>query len=751
MERPQQEVAESMVVDEPSADGARKRKLEELSDETVKTEKPTNEKEKDESVGVEDWKVLATRQTFPPVAKEDQQHMKTLQETSGDVAINVDYLRPVGSSNRYHKSKIRPNELSGENQVKLSCTQKKKRRRTQKNNETDEQKHLRYIKNLCFNIATRGVCERKNCKYSHDAKKFLEVKEKDLGERCYRFEKEGYCSSGLTCRFASSHISPDFRNVVLYKPLDIDSSDEPINKLSIPLRSALRKRKVPFPKFKAFKNSRNQEKKAQSKQQEHKKEIKPTTEQEKKEPKKENQKEEMETEITGESTKQQQTTQDQQVQTEQEQTKQDQQDQEQTKQDQEQSKQELVQSKQEKEQSKQEQEQSKQESKEKGKERMEEEEREGEEIIMARLTERERKDSKNSIHWNGLLYLAPLTTLGNLPFRRICKGFGADITCGEMALASKILQGSPAEWALLKKHRSEDIFGVQICGAQVDSMTRCAELLTSEIEADFIDINAGCPIDLVTKTGAGSALVERKNRLEGIVRGMDYVMDKPLTIKMRIGKTEEHPIAHNLVPNLASWGCSAIAIHGRSRVQRYTREANWEYLAGISRANKHRVPIIGNGDIYNWEQAKQHQEEHNIGCLMIGRSALIKPWIFQEIKEQRHIDISSSERFEMLQDFTNYGLYHWGSDTKGVANVRDFLLQWLSFLYRYIPIGLVEAGISQINQRPPSYFGRNDLETLMMSDNVSDWITITEMLLGPVKDSFNFTPKHVSNAYTPQG
>jgi len=136
---------------------------------------------------------------------------------------------------------------------------------------------------------------------------------------------------------------------------------------------------------------------------------------------------------------------------------------------------------------------------------------------------------------------------------------------------------------------------------------------------------------------------------------------------------------------------------------------------------------------------------------MIGRGALIKPWLPTEIKEKRDWDISGSERWEILRSFVNYGLEHWGSDFLGVEKTRRFMLEWMSFTCRYVPLGVLDPLYvpRTINDRPPIYRGRDDRETLLSSANVSDWIKISEMFLGPVREGFNFEPKHKSNSYTP--
>lgn len=360
---------------------------------------------------------------------------------------------------------------------------------------------------------------------------------------------------------------------------------------------------------------------------------------------------------------------------------------------------------------------------------------------------------RKNIDFSGKTYLAPLTTVGNLPFRRICKEYGVDITCGEMAMSTNLLKGQMGEWALLKRHASEDVFGVQVCGAFVDTLTRVAEVIDEYIDCDFVDLNMGCPIDIVYQKGMGSGLMERSGRMQQIIQGMSTVLrSKALTVKMRIGIADGKPLAHKLIPKIAQWGVAAVTVHGRTRQQRYTKDADWSYVSQCVDSLAEMDPltrpaVIGNGDVMSWEDYEANRLTGRSDAIMIGRGALIKPWLFTEIKEQRHWDISSSERFSMLQRYANYALEHFGSDTAGVEKTRRFLLEWLSFLHRYVPIGLLERLPQRINQRPPPYYGRDELETLMASDQAVDWITLSERLLGPAPEGFKFTPKHRSNSY----
>lgn len=203
------------------------------------------------------------------------------------------------------------------------------------------------------------------------------------------------------------------------------------------------------------------------------------------------------------------------------------------------------------------------------------------------------------IDFSNKIYVAPLTTVGNLPFRRIMKGMGADITCGEMALCQGLLEGKSSEWSLVKRHPSEDIFGVQIAAGYPDMFTRTCELVESHMAVDFVDLNLGCPLDLVCDKGSGAKLMLREKNLRDSLHGISSTLSCPVTIKMRTGWDMSHPIAHKLVSKIQTWSqdlppssIGAVMIHGRSRLQRYSREADWDYIRQVANCQDPELPKI---------------------------------------------------------------------------------------------------------------------------------------------------------------
>ncbi|KAK5051499.1 hypothetical protein LTR84_003151 [Exophiala bonariae] len=383
--------------------------------------------------------------------------------------------------------------------------------------------------------------------------------------------------------------------------------------------------------------------------------------------------------------------------------------------------------------------------------------------------------------------LAPLTTQGNLPYRRLCTSLGATFTYSEMAMSLPILQGQKSEWALMKAHESDvqpptftakgnivydydqsrDLkFGAQIAANKPWIAVKTTEVLTTLLPKGLrvVDLNVGCPIDLVYREGAGSALMDTPYKLEKMLRGMNVVSgETPVTVKIRMGTRDKQPTAQKLVDRLVlgspssrgdNCGVAAITLHGRSRQQRYTRSADWEYIAqtaalikslnektdllvdtvgevderdlpnGHEKSKNGKVFFLGNGDVFSHEHYYDHFEHAGVDGVMAGRGALIKPWLFEEIQAGQYLDKSSSERLSIIERFCRYGLEAWGSDEIGVGQTRRFLLEWLSFACRYVPIGLLEYLPPNIQDRPPRFRGRDELETLMASDNYLDWIKI---------------------------
>lgn len=402
--------------------------------------------------------------------------------------------------------------------------------------------------------------------------------------------------------------------------------------------------------------------------------------------------------------------------------------------------------------------------------------------------------------------LAPLTTQGNLPFRRLCISLGAELTFSEMAMSLQVIQGEQNEWALMKAHESEispptilptsttlpgydhskDLkFGVQLSANKPWLALKATEAVATYCpRVRVIDLNCGCPIDLVCKTGGGSTLLEHPSKIEKMLRGMGAVSgDMPISCKIRMGTRDAKPNADSVVKRLVLGsheaqeaglgpsGVAAITLHGRTKQQRYTRRADWSYISEIGTLirriqkeegdaldtskevdprdlpNGGKTYFIGNGDVLGHTDYLEHISNDCVDSVMVARGALIKPWVFEEIATGQHLDKSSSERLEYIKQFVKYGLDTWGSDERGVGTTRRFLLEWLSFACRYIPAGLLERLPQKINERPPAYKGRDDLETLMASPDYKDWIKIAEMVLGKAGDEFKFVPKHKSNSY----
>ena len=283
---------------------------------------------------------------------------------------------------------------------------------------------------------------------------------------------------------------------------------------------------------------------------------------------------------------------------------------------------------------------------------------------------------------NGALLLAPLTKGGNLPYRRLCVDFGADITLSEMAFARKLIKGDRKERALLRRHPSEKIFGVQIAARKPDEALEAGKIV-EDSGADFIDLNCGCPIYETTRRGLGATLLEKPNVIGAIVHALATNLSIPVTVKIRTGIKESKVNASNVARIAEESGATAVTIHGRTKEQRYSKAADWELISQIQ--GERNIPIIGNGDIIYFAEAEYHRSHHHIPSLMLGRGALIKPWLFNEIKEGKEWQPSDKERVGVLFQFIQYLKEHFGDDELGLRRIGNFLPWHLGLFCRYVP------------------------------------------------------------------
>ncbi len=283
---------------------------------------------------------------------------------------------------------------------------------------------------------------------------------------------------------------------------------------------------------------------------------------------------------------------------------------------------------------------------------------------------------------DGSLILAPLTKGGNLPFRRLCVDFGADITFSEMAFARKLIKRDRKETALLRRHASEKVYGVQIAARKPDEALEAGKIV-EDSGADFIDLNCGCPIYETTRRGLGASLLQKPRSIATIVETLSSKLSIPVTVKIRTGIKQSKVNAPEIARMIEESGAAALAIHGRTKEQRYSKAADWQIMSEIQK--ERHIPIIGNGDIIFYEEAKYHRTHHHISSLMLGRGALIKPWLFSEIKEEKEWQPNEQERIGVLFRFTQYLKEHFGDDELGLRRINNFLPWHLGLFCRYVP------------------------------------------------------------------
>lgn len=229
------------------------------------------------------------------------------------------------------------------------------------------------------------------------------------------------------------------------------------------------------------------------------------------------------------------------------------------------------------------------------------------------------------------MFLAPMEDVTYESFRWVCKKYGADVVCTEFVSSEALARSMEKTKQKMQLFDFDRPAGIQIYGHNLESMVYAAKV-AEECEPNFIDINFGCPMKKIVRHGAGSAMLKDLPKMQDIAAAIVKAVNVPVTSKTRLGWTEDDKPIVEVAERLQDVGIQALAIHGRTREQLYTGQADWTMIGEVKNNPRIQIPIIGNGDINSGEMAKRLLDETNVDGLMIGRGAIGRPWLFREIK-----------------------------------------------------------------------------------------------------------------------
>ena len=228
--------------------------------------------------------------------------------------------------------------------------------------------------------------------------------------------------------------------------------------------------------------------------------------------------------------------------------------------------------------------------------------------------------------------LAPMEDVTDIPFRNLCKNYGADLMYTEFVSADAIIRDISSSMKKLIIEPGERPVGIQIYGKEIEPMVEAAKIV-EEAGPDIIDINFGCPVKKIAGKGAGAGMLRDIPKMvkmtEEIVK---VVKHTPVTVKTRLGWDENTKFVVDTAERLQDVGISAITIHGRTRAQMYTGEADWTLIGEVKNNQRMHIPVIGNGDICTAQRAKECFDKYGVDAIMIGRASIGRPWIFEEVK-----------------------------------------------------------------------------------------------------------------------
>lgn len=234
------------------------------------------------------------------------------------------------------------------------------------------------------------------------------------------------------------------------------------------------------------------------------------------------------------------------------------------------------------------------------------------------------------------VFLAPMEDVTDVGFRLLCKRLGASMVYSEFVAADALVRRVNRSIEKLRVCDEERPVAVQIYGKEPGAVADAARIVVDEARPDVLDLNFGCPVKRVAGKGAGAGLLQDVPRMLAITRAVVEAVDVPVTVKTRLGWDADHKIITALAEPLQDCGISALTVHGRTRAQMYTGEADWTLIGELKRNPRLHIPIIGNGDVNSPERAREAFERYGVDAVMVGRATFGRPWIFKEIADALH-------------------------------------------------------------------------------------------------------------------
>ena len=287
------------------------------------------------------------------------------------------------------------------------------------------------------------------------------------------------------------------------------------------------------------------------------------------------------------------------------------------------------------------------------------------------------------------LLLAPMEDVSDPPFRALCKEQGADVVYTEFISSEGLIRNAQKSVMKLDIFEKERPVGIQIFGANLDSMLQSVEIVES-VKPDIIDINFGCPVKKVVSKGAGAGILKDIDLMVSLTKEMCKRTTLPITIKTRLGWDENSIKIVEVAERLQDVGAKAISIHGRTRAQMYKGNADWTLIREVKNNQRMFIPVFGNGDVNSPERARVMRDEYGLDGAMIGRASIGNPWFFKEVKQylkngetldpptideriitaKRHLEMSikwKGERLGLLETRRHYSSYF-----KGIPDFKPY-------------------------------------------------------------------------------